>query len=172
MPVTSVDIPEKEMRILDRLKSEGLIRHKKDAIATAVHFYRVLELHLWVPPVLRAGGQRALLMTEEGVRSLSSGISEEELKRIGLDIGRTFQKHFLIAANVDLASRQNWPTFLDFLRNLGWGSFTMEENRIVVTQAGLPLAIAEGCLQGALGVPLAKVTGNLQMAILEVRQEV
>lgn len=172
MPITSVYIREQERQHLDSLKTRGLIRHKRDAIARAVYFYRVFDIHLWNPPVLRIGGQRAVFMTEEGVRGASSQISEQKLKQVGIDIGQTFKKHFLITKKIDLTNRQNWSTFLDFLKHLGWGSFTADENRIVITQAALPLAIAEGCLQGALDLRLVKVTSNLEKAVLEIRQEV
>jgi len=172
MPITSAYIPEQEWQHLDSLKTGGLIRHKRDAIARGVYFYRVFDIHLWNPPVLRIGGQRSVFMTEEGVRGASSQISEQKLKQVGIDIGQTFKKHFLIAAHADLSSRQNWSTFLDFLKHLGWGSFTADKNSMVITQAGLPLAIAEGCLQGALDVRLVKVTSNLEKAVLEIRQEV
>jgi len=171
LPVTTVDIPEKMIEYIDELIRKGIVRHRKQVILGALESYQKLEIHRWSAPHYSVGGQRVVLIDEQGFRKLMALLPEQRLKEAGLELGHKFKNHFLVELGTDITDRSNWGVAFDFLRNLGWGNFTMMEEKVHVSNGGVNFAFIHGCLETLLSVKLRVVTSNVSMAIFEMEKK-
>jgi len=171
LPVTTVDIPEKMIEYIDELIRRGAVRYRKQIILGALELYQKLELHRWSAPYYDVSGQRVVLIDEKSFRKLMASLPEQRLKEAGRELGQTFNNHFLIELKMDITDRSNWGLAFDFLRNLGWGNFTVIEGKVHVTDGGLNFSFIHGCLEALLSVKLCMVTSNVNMAIFEIESK-
>jgi len=171
LPVTTVDIPEKMIEYMDELVRKGIVRYRKQVILGALESYRKLEIHRWSAPYYNVGGQRVVLVDEKSFRKLMASLPEQRLKEAGRELGHEFKNRFLVELGTDTTDRSNWGVGVDFLRNLGWGNFTIIEEKVHVTDGGLNFSFIHGCLEALLGVKLRIVTSNVSMAIFEIENK-
>lgn len=170
LPVTTVDIPEKMIEHINELVRKGIVRYKKQVILGALESYQKLEIHLWSAPYYNVGGQRVVLITEQSLRKLMAPLREQRLKEAGRELGHIFKKHFSVELRTDTTDRSNWGFASDFLKNLGWGNFTLVEEKVHITDGGLNFAFINGCLEALLSVKLRTIPFNANMAIFEIEK--
>jgi len=171
LPVTTVDIPEKMIEYMDELVRKGIVRYRKQVILGALESYRKLEIHRWSAPYYNVGGQRVVLINEQSFRKLMASLSEQRLRKAGRELGHAFKNHFYVELGTDTTDRSNWGVAFDFLRNLGWGNFTIIEKKVHVTDGGLNFSFIHGCLEALLSVKLLVVVSNVNMAIFEIENK-
>jgi hypothetical protein len=134
-------------RYLEFLQRTKLIRHKEEAVLSALRIFKKLNMHDWMPYVYRLNDERVLMVGRGMLHDIFTSMSEAKL----YDIARlTALKRRVINPmdpQLDLGEVANWGVILNGLENMGWGKFTQEDDEVMVEYLGVPIVFLKGYLE-------------------------
>ena len=154
MKSLNVRISDNLYNYLDFLEKTKFIRSKEEAVAKALHFFRRLAMHNWLPHVYRIDGDRVILIERGMFLDIFEVMTEEQIYNVGRlsALKRKVMKPDL--RGVDLTKPSNWGIVLKELQNLGWGKFTRVENEIKVEYCAVHTLYLRGYLETMFRVEL------------------
>jgi hypothetical protein len=153
MKEVTFEIDDNLYRYLDFLEKSRFTRSKKEALHTALEFYRVLSMHDWLPFTYRMGGGRVLLMDTTMILDFFHLLNNREIfdaakiSALKRKVTNPFFK------DVNFSSPENWPLVLREMEIMGWGKFKQHEDSIEVDSCILPAPYLRGYFEGMFGVP-------------------
>ena len=154
MKTLNVKIGDNLFNYLDFLEKTKFIRSKEEAVAKALHFFRRLAIHNWLPQVYRINGDRVILVERGMFFDIFEAMTEEQIYNVGRisALKRKVLKPDL--RDVDLAKPSNWGIVLKELQNLGWGKFTRVKTEIKVEYCAIHTLYLRGYLETMFRVEL------------------
>jgi|SRR5208337_1356547 len=164
--ITSVNIPDDLLKYINSLIEKGFVRNRKEVIVSALRNYRRLSMHEWKDPLIFIRGVRKGLVTRVSINEFARGLPDGVLRDAGRRMGQTLRDVCLATSGADIRKRANWPIAFSHLRDMGWGSFEIKHDSIVVTDCFLPKSLMVSYLAYALGVELSAVPTVEEVLIL------
>jgi len=148
-----IAISENLYKYLAFLEKSRFIKSKKEALSTALEFYKRLAMHDWLPYTYRMGGGRVTLMDTSMLTDLFHGLSNREIFNAAKAsaLKRKLTNPFF--RDVDFTDAQNWSVVLRELEIMGWGKFSKFRNEIKVEFCPLPIPYLQGYFEGMFAVP-------------------
>jgi len=149
-------IPDSLYKYLTFLERSRFITSKKEALNTALEFYKKLAMHDWLPYAYRMGGGRVLLMDTGMLSDLFHGLSNIEIFNAGK--ASAFKRKLTnpFFQDVDFSNPESWPIVLTELEVMGWGKFSKFRNEIKVESCPLPVPYLQGYFEGLFGFPFER----------------
>ena len=167
MPVTSFDIPQDLLIFVDELVASGIVRTRREIVVRALENFSKLQMHQWKGSLMFVHGVRQGLVSSGGMRELLAGKSEKEMYEAGERMGRTLKDSAFVERRLDVVQSENFQATSHMLEDMGWGVFTLSDNRIVIVDSFLPSAVIHGYLERALNLNLKRVETAEDMIVLE-----
>lgn len=129
------------------LEKTKYIRNKSEALAKALHFFRRLGMHNWLPNVYRIDDDRVILIDRGMFLDIFETMTENQIYNVGRisALKRKVMKQGL--REVDLTNRNNWDIVLKELQNLGWGKFSRTMNEVKVEYSAVHTLYLRGYLE-------------------------
>lgn len=138
-------------RYLNFLGKSRFIKSKEEALSTALEFYKILAMHDWLPFTYRMGGGRVMLMDTTMILDFFHMLTNREI----LDVARTSALKRKVTnpffKSVDFSRPENWSIVLREMEIMGWGEFTLFNNKIRVESCVLPAFYLKGYFEGMFG---------------------
>lgn len=154
MKTFNVDISNDLYNYLDFLEKTKFIKSKEEAVAKALHFFRRLAIHNWLPNVYRIDDDRVIIIERGMFFDILEAMTEDQIYHVGRisALKRKVMKPDL--RDVNLTKLTNWDIVLKELQNLGWGKFTRVKNEIKVEYCAVHTLYLRGYLETMFRVEL------------------
>ena len=154
MKTLNVEISNNLYNYLEFLEKTKFIKRKEEAVAKALHFFRRLAIHNWLPNIYRINGDRVILIERGMFLDILEAMTEEQIYNVGRisALKRKVMKPDL--RDVNLTKPTNWDIVLKELQNLGWGKFTRVKNEIKVEYCAVHTLYLRGYLETMFRVEL------------------
>jgi len=163
MPVTTFDVPEDLLALIDDLVSRGVARNRRELFIRALRVFFELGAHNWIDTLIMIDGVRGGLISRAAITELTSSILEKELYDAGKRAGKTLNE-LAIQRRIDRSEPWSPRALLKMLENFGWGRFAIDDKHITVTSPFLPAAVIHGYLESGLSMTLKRIetSGEIQ----------
>jgi hypothetical protein len=136
---------------LSFLEKSRFVKDKKEALTTALEFYKRLAMHDWLPFAYRMGGGRVMLIDTTMVLDFFHLLTNQEI----LNAARTSALKRKVTnpffKDVDFSNPKNWSIVLREMEIMGWGKLTRVRNEIQVESTVLPVFYLKGYFEGMFG---------------------
>jgi Arc/MetJ-type ribon-helix-helix transcriptional regulator len=168
LPATTVDIPPDLLQFIDELVSRGIARSRREIVVSALSYYQKYTMFDWSDDRILVRKLRRALMTQKGVQQLTSKLSDQEFYEAGKRMAQTLLDSLLASFGKDAREPDNYRLVMQLLSDLGWGEFTLTENRIVANSPFMHKQLLRGYLEHGLGLQLRLVPTIEDLAIFEI----
>jgi len=165
MPVTTLDVPKEMMEYLQRITDKGKTRSKRNVVLQALEAYRNFTMHEWQDSYYSIRGFRYAWVSRRALEEMLKDLTDEQAYQAGKRAGRILKDCCLATLNFDTTDKKNWTRALQIIIECGWGQIQLDEHRIVVQRPFLSKRLLRGYLEAALGVQLAEVETEEDVAI-------
>ena len=162
----NVEIDDDLYNYLEFLERTRYIKDKNGALHKALHFFKKLSMHDWLPDVYRIGENRIIIMDRGMLLDLFESLTEYETYRAG---SMTALKRKVLKSefrDINVTKKANWPLVLNELQNMGWGTFEKIEDEIKVENAAVPSPYLKGYLETMFKVNLEEHFTNIKDLII------
>ena len=154
MTVTTVDIPKELLQSIDGLVQQKRVRNRREVIVRALETFMNLQVYRWTSHRIYINGIRKAIVSKGSLSELESGLSDEDLYDAGRRMGKTL-RDMGIEQKIDVSLPKNHKAALRILENEGWGGFSVDDERITVTNPVFLSPLMHGYLESALSIRLS-----------------
>jgi Arc/MetJ-type ribon-helix-helix transcriptional regulator len=168
LPATTVDIPQDLLRFMDDLVSRGTARSRREIVVSALSYYQKFTMFDWSDDRILVRNLRRALLTQRGVEQLTLNMSDEELYEAGKRLAQTLLDSLLATFGKNSRKPDNYQLVMELLSDIGWGKFTLLDDRIVVNSPFLQKQLLRGYLERGLGLQLRLAPTIEDVAIFEI----
>ncbi len=167
MPKTiTIELEEDLYNYLEFLERVRFVRSKEEAIVKALHFFKRLSMHDWLPKIYRIGNSRIILFDRGMLLDIFEHLTESEIYNIGR---LTALKRKVLKPefrDIDLTKPDNWMIVLRELENFGWGVFSKVEKEIKVEYCAVPIPYLRGYLETMFQVELREHRTDIEGLVI------
>ncbi|MDG6922033.1 MAG: hypothetical protein JRN67_01915 [Nitrososphaerota archaeon] len=171
MVVTTVDIPDSLLRLVDQCVSKRQVRNRREFLVNALELYAKFDALNWTPSRISIGGFRKGMIGAKFMELLQEEMKPEQLHEIGLRYGPTLHDYLLICFGKDSWDVANHPFALEHLTDMGWGLLTMRDKVILVSDPLLPSSLLRGYLEAGLGIVLEAIPTTEDVTMFRITGE-
>jgi hypothetical protein len=168
MVVTTVDIPDTLLNFIDDLVSRDKARNRREVIVAALTFYKNYEVFNWLRSRISIGGFRKAMISYNLIEQLQSKLTPEELYEMGKAMGLTLRDYMLLNYGKDSTNRENFALELAHISAMGWGEFSITDNRIRVDEPFMPKPLLQGYIESGLEIRVREVATVENVALFEI----
>jgi len=146
-----VTIPDDLASYLALLEKLQYVKSKKQVVATALAYYKMLGMHDWAESVYRIGGSRVFFVDQGMLMEMFHALTNEELLELGMRAALRRKIENPNIREIDTTDRKNWPLILKDLEIMGWGLFYLVRGEIRIDLCVIPAPYLIGYLSTLLG---------------------
>ena len=168
MPATTVDIPPDLLHFMDDLISRGVARSRREIVVSALSYYQKYTMFDWSDDRIVVRKLRRAFMTQKGVEQLTLNLSDQQLYEVGKRMGQTLLDSLLANFGRNGREPDNYKLVMQILSDIGWGEFTLTEDRIVANSPFMHKQLLRGYLEHGLGLQLRLTPTIEDVAIFEI----
>jgi len=169
MPATTVNIPSDILKFMDSLVESGVAHSRRQIVVEALGYYRDLTMHEWVPGRITVRQLRRALMTQKSIEQLTLKMTDQDLYESGVRMSHTLFDSMLAGWRKDPKVAENHQLAFQLLSQIGWGTFTLSDGRLIINSPFLPKHLIRGYLAAALGLHLDIVQTIEDLAIFDIK---
>jgi hypothetical protein len=163
-----VDIPADLADFMDELTSSRKAKSRREIVVKALAYYRSLTMFDWDEDRILVRKLRRGLLTQRSLEQLTLKMTEDELYEAGKRMAQTLLDSLLATSGKDPREPENRPLAIEVLSSIGWGKFTLLEDRVVVNSPFLSKHLLLGYLERGLGLRLRLVHTMEDVGIFQI----
>jgi hypothetical protein len=145
----TIEVPlDKDLfNYLSFLEKINRIETKEEAILSALRIFKKLNMQDWLPILYRVGHERVIILPKGIINDLISTMDETTIEKISKMIAMNRKTFDVFDHELDLSISSNWGIILNEMQDFGWGSFTLQNSKIIAKQLALPITFLKGYLE-------------------------
>jgi hypothetical protein len=155
---------------MDDLISRGIARSRREIVVDALAHYQNLTMFDWSEGHIMVRQLRRALLTQKSLEQFALKMNDDDLHEAGKRMGQTLHDSLLASSGKDPRKTENHPIAMEILSEIGWGKFTLSDDRIVVNSPFLNKHVLRGYLEYGLGVKLRLAHTIEDVAIFEIER--